>query len=68
MEDMKFETDYMNELMSRDYDTGVNDIDLDAEMQDIDSEFMQEVMKKPTQQIQQPAQMKQTLPQQKNFI
>ena len=32
MEDMKFETDYMNELMSRNYDTEVNDIDLDAEM------------------------------------
>jgi charged multivesicular body protein 5 len=55
MEDMKFETDYMNELMSRDYDTNVDDIDLDAEMQDIDNEFYQEVIKKP--QIKQPQQV-----------
>lgn len=51
---MKFETDYMNELMSRDYDTNTDEIDLDAEMQDIDNEFYQEVIKKP--QIKLPAQ------------
>lgn len=56
MEDMKFETDYMNELMSRNYDTEINDIDLDAEMEDIDNEFYQEVLKKPNQQIKLPAQ------------
>lgn len=40
----------MNELMTRNYDTNVDEIDLDAEMQDIDNEFYQEVMKKPIQQ------------------
>lgn len=54
MEDMKFETDYMNELMSRNYDTNTDDIDLDAEMEDIDNQYFQEVVKKPA--IKQPAQ------------
>jgi hypothetical protein len=31
----------MNELMSRNYDTEVDDIDLDAEMEGLDNEFYQ---------------------------
>jgi hypothetical protein len=46
----------MNELMSRNYDTEVNDIDLDAEMEGLDNEFYQEVLKKPNQQIKLPSQ------------
>ena len=47
MEEMKFESDYTNELLNRDFDVGTEDIDLDAEMQEIDNDFYQEVMKNP---------------------
>lgn len=37
MEEMKFESDYTNELLNRNFDVGVDDIDLDAEMEAMDS-------------------------------
>lgn len=44
MDEMKFQSDYTNELLNRNFDVGMDDIDLDAEMQEIDNDFYREVM------------------------
>lgn len=46
MEEMKFQSDYTNELLNRNFDVELDDIDLDAEMQEIDNDFYKEVMTK----------------------
>lgn len=56
---MKFESDYTNELLNRNFDVGMDDIDLDAEMQEIDNDFYQEVMKNPKKTVNVPNQQMQ---------
>lgn len=41
MQEMKFQSDYTNQLLNRNFDVGMDDIDLDAEMQEIDNDFYQ---------------------------
>ena len=45
MEDMKYETEYMNEVLNcRNYDMDVNEADLDAEMQELDDDLFKEML------------------------
>lgn len=41
---MKFQSDYTNELLNRNFDVQTDEIDLDAEMQELDNDFYREVM------------------------
>ena len=45
MEEMKFETDYMNEMMNRNYEVDYDEADLDAELGELDDELFEEMMK-----------------------
>lgn len=46
MEDMKAESDYMNEMMNRNYSVDIDEDELDREMQDIDNEMYMEGLNK----------------------
>lgn len=39
MEDMKMESDYMNEMLNRNYAVDIDEDELDREMQEIDNEM-----------------------------
>lgn len=39
MEDMKFETDYMNEMMNRNYGCDIDEGELDREMEEIENDM-----------------------------
>ena len=39
MEDMKFETEYMNDMMNRNYSCDVDESELDREMQEIEADM-----------------------------
>lgn len=39
MEDMKYEAEYMNEMMNRNYNVDIDEDELDREMQEIDNEM-----------------------------
>ena len=39
MEEMKAETDYINEVMNRNYNIDVNEDELDQELEDLDNEL-----------------------------
>lgn len=39
MEDMKFEAEYMNEMMNRNYNCDVDEDELDREMQEIENDI-----------------------------
>lgn len=39
MEDMKYETEYMNEMMNRNYNCDVDEDELDREMQEIEQDM-----------------------------
>lgn len=39
MEDMKFETEYMNEMMNRNYGCDIDEDELDKEMQEIENDI-----------------------------
>lgn len=44
MDDMAYETNYMNEMMNRNYGLDVNEDDLEEEFRDLDNELFQEMM------------------------
>ncbi len=39
MEEMKYESDYMNEMMNRNYNVDIDEDELDREMQEIDNDM-----------------------------
>lgn len=43
MEDMKYESEYMNELMNRDYDIDVNQADLDDDFADLEAQYYRDM-------------------------
>jgi charged multivesicular body protein 5 len=45
MEDMKAETDYMNEMMNRNYAVDIDEDELDREMQEIDNDMYMDALK-----------------------
>lgn len=40
MEDMQYETDYMNEMMNRNYNCDVDEDDLDNEMKELGNRYL----------------------------
>lgn len=52
MEEMAAESEYMNELMNRDYDVDVNEGDLDEELRALELEYRDEIKNKPQQKSQ----------------
>jgi charged multivesicular body protein 5 len=57
MMDMKYESDYMNEMLNRDYDIDVNEEDLDDELGQLERELKVEKQQKNKGQIQNNQQM-----------
>lgn len=57
MMDMKYESDYMNEMLNRDYDIDVDEDDLDDELGQLEKELKVEKMQKNKGQIQNNQQM-----------
>ena len=48
MEDMKYESEYMNELLNRDYDIDVNEADLDDDFADLEAQYYRDMKQKNT--------------------
>lgn len=46
MDDMQYETDYMNEMLNRNYAMDVDEAELDAEFAELDDEIFKEQMLK----------------------
>ncbi len=57
MMDMKYESDYMNEMLNRDYDIDVDEEDLDDELGQLERELKVEKQQKNKGQIQNNQQM-----------
>ncbi len=43
---MRYQTQYMNELMNRDYGMDIDEDELDQEMRNIDDQYFSEVLEK----------------------
>lgn len=57
MADMKYESDYMNEMLNRDYDIDVDEDDLDDELGNLEKELKIEKLQKNKGQAQNHQQM-----------